>query len=135
MGVLVNLRTVVKVSGGSVERWNGTAHGGVPACRRMLVLAAVHDSLSAASSATSVIVMLLALGLSVIAYRAARLRSTPSLKWVGVAFVVFALKNGFSAFNVWTHTVPHDAIELALSIFDLVLLALLFAPLVLRRRG
>lgn len=101
----------------------------------MLVLAVVHDALTVASSGTSVVVMLLAAGLSVVAFRAARLRKTPSLRWVGVAFAVFAVKNGFSAFNVWTHTVPHDAIELVLSVFDLVLLMLLLAPLVLRRRG
>jgi hypothetical protein len=54
---------------------------------------------------------------------------------VALAFVVFGLKNVFSAYNVLTHTVPHDAIELVLSLFDLVLLVLLFAPLVLRRRS
>lgn len=101
----------------------------------MLVLAVVHDAMSVASSGTSALVMLLAAGLSVVAFRAARLRKTTSLTWVGVAFAVFALKNGFSAFNVWTHAVPHDAIELVLSLFDLVLLMLLLTPLVLRRRG
>lgn len=101
----------------------------------MLFLAAVHDPMSVASSATSVLVMLLAIVLTVMALRAARIRSTPSLRWVGAAFGVFAFKNAFSAFNVWTHAVPHDAIELVLSLLDLMLLVLLFAPLVLRRRG
>lgn len=101
----------------------------------MFVLAVIHDALTVASSATSIVVMLLAAGLSGVAFRAAGLRRTPSLKWVGVAFAVFAVKNGFSAFNVWTHAVPHDAIELVLSLFDLVLLMLLLAPLLLRRRG
>ena len=100
----------------------------------MLVLAAIHDALSVASSATSVLVTMLAVVLAIMALRAARVRNAPSLRWVGAAFAVFALKNAFSAFNVWTHAVPHDAIELVLSLFDLVLLVLLFAPLVLRRR-
>lgn len=101
----------------------------------MLFLAAIHDPLSVASSATSVIVMFLAIALAVMALRAARMRSAPTLRWVAAAFGVFALKNAFSAFNVWTHAVPHDAIELVLSLLDLVLLVLLFAPLVLRRRN
>lgn len=101
----------------------------------MLVLAAIHDPMSVASSATSLLVMLLAIVLAVMALRAARMRSTPTLRWVAAAFGVFALKNAFSAFNVWTHAVQHDAIELVLSILDLVLLVLLFAPLVLRRRS
>lgn len=101
----------------------------------MPVLAAIHDPMSVASSATSLLVMVLAMVLAVIALRASRMRNAPTLRWVGAAFGVFALKNAFSAFNVWTHAVPHDAIELVLSLFDLMLLALLFAPLVLRRRS
>lgn len=100
----------------------------------MFILAVAHDPMSLASSATSAVVMLLALVLCGLAFRAARARSSPSLRWVGWAFLVFALKNAFSAYNVWTHTVPHDAIELVLSIFDLVLLVLLFVPLILRKR-
>lgn len=102
----------------------------------MLVLAqAGHDGVSVASSGTGLVVMLLAGILSFLAFRAARVRRTQSLRWVGAAFAVFAMKNAFSAFNVWTHAVPHDAIELALSLFDLALLVLLLAPLALRKRG
>lgn len=101
----------------------------------MLILALAHDPLSLASSGTSLVVMLIALGLCALAFRAASVRRSPNLRWVGGAFAVFALKNAFSAYNVWTHAVPHDAIELVLSLFDLVLLVLLVIPLFLRRRG
>lgn len=93
------------------------------------------DTLSLASTGTSVLVAILALLLSVVAFRSAARRNSPNLRLVGAAFLVFVAKNAFSAYNVWTHAVPHDAIELVLSVFDLVLLVLLLAPLALRRRG
>lgn len=79
--------------------------------------------------------MILAIALAVLAFSAASKRASPNLRWVGTAFAVFAVKNAFSAFNVWTHSVPHDAIELVLSLFDLVLLALIFVPLFRRRKA
>lgn len=99
----------------------------------MSVLGEFHDSLSVASAGTSVIVTLLASTLAILAFLAATKRRSPNLRWVGAAFVVFAAKNAFSAYNVWTHVIPHDAIELTLSLFDLVLLGLIFAPLLRRR--
>lgn len=92
------------------------------------------DDLSLASTATSSIVALLAIVLSLLALRAARRRANPQLGWVAAAFFVFGLKNVFSAFNVATHDVPHDAIELALSLFDLVIILMLFVPIFVRRR-
>lgn len=92
------------------------------------------DELSIVSTSTSSIVALLAFVLSALALRAARRRANPRLKWVAGAFFVFGLKNVFSAFNVATHDVPHDAIELALSVFDLVIILMLFVPLFVRRR-
>lgn len=109
-----------------------------PASTRMLFLAqAAHDSpeLTPYSIAVSAVVALLAFVLAVLAVRAAAQRGNRALRMVGLAFIVFGLKNVFSAYNVLTHTVPHDAIELVLSLFDLVLLVLLFMPLVLRKRG
>jgi hypothetical protein len=103
----------------------------------MMALAAAtqHGPLDLASSGTSVVVALLALTMAVLAFRAQRKRANPGLRLVGIAFLVFAAKNVFSAYNVLTHAVPHDAIELVLSLFDLALLLLLFAPFLLRRRG
>lgn len=108
----------------------------------MLVLAASEaPSLTSASAAVSLLVMLLALGLAGMAVASLRRRGNPALRFVAAAFVVFAIKNAFSAYNVVAHdstgwpSVPHDAIELVLSLFDLVLLVLLFVPLLLRRRA
>ena len=103
----------------------------------MLFLAQAHESpaLTPTSVAVSALVALLALFLAGLAFSAARKRSNRALYLVAAAFVVFAIKNAFSAYNVQTHVVPHDEIELILSLFDLVLLVLLFAPLALRRRG
>jgi hypothetical protein len=92
------------------------------------------EDFTVASSTTSILVGVLALVLAALALRAARRRANPGLRWVGAAFVVFAVKDAFSAYNVVTHVVPHDAIELVLSVFDLALLAMLFVPLLLVRR-
>lgn len=91
-------------------------------------------ALTPASVTLSILVALLALALAGMAIAAGRRRANPALRWVAAAFGVFAAKNLFSAYNVQYHTVPHDAIELVLSLFDLLLLVLLFVPLVLRRR-
>ena len=103
----------------------------------MLVVLADTEmpALTPASATISVLVALLALALAGLAIAARRKRANPALRWVAAAFLVFAAKNVFSAYNVLYHAVPHDAIELVLSLFDLVLLALLFVPLVLRRRS
>lgn len=104
----------------------------------MLVLAQVgHESpeLTPYSAGVSIVVAVLALVLTGLAIASMRKRGNTGLKFVAAAFFVFAIKNTFSAVNVITHTVPHDAIELVLSVFDLVLLVLLFMPLLLRRRS
>ena len=103
----------------------------------MIFLAQAHESpaLTPASVAVSALVALLALVFAGLAFAAARRRGNRALHLVAVAFAVFALKNAFSAYNVQTHVIPHDEIELILSLFDLVLLVLLFVPLAMRRRG
>lgn len=99
------------------------------------VLALTSGALTAASTGVSVLVALLALVFAGLALAARRKRGNKALAVVALAFFVFAIKNAFSAYNVMTHLVPHDAIELVLSLFDLVLLLLLFTPLLLRRRS
>lgn len=98
---------------------------------------AAHESpeLTPVSVGVSALVAVLAFVLAGLAFRAAARRANPALRLVAIAFVVFGAKNAFSAYNVLTHVVPHDAIELVLSLFDLGLLLLLFAPLALRRRS
>jgi Na+/phosphate symporter len=108
----------------------------------MLALAATENpALAPLSAGTSLLVTLLALGMAFVALRARRQRNNPALILVGIAFLVFAAKNAFSAYNVLAHeragwfSVPHDEIELVLSLTDLAIMLLLFAPLLLRRRG
>ena len=87
------------------------------------------------SSATSAGVAVLALIFAIMAFRAAARRGNSGLRYVGIAFIIFALKNVFSAYMVVSHVVPHDAIELVLSVLDLAIMLLLFAPLLVRRRA
>ncbi len=98
----------------------------------MLALVEIHAPLDVASAGTSVTVAVLAAVFATLALRASRRRGNPSLRMVGIAFLVFAAKNFFSAYNVLTHLVPHDAIELTLSLFDLAIMGLLFWPFLTR---
>lgn len=101
----------------------------------LLTLALAGGPLADLSAGVSLVVALLALGMAVVACVSMRRRSNRALGIVAAAFLVFAAKNVFSAVNVETHLVEHDAIELVLSLFDLVLLLLLFLPLLARRRS
>lgn len=85
-----------------------------------------------ASSVTSAVVGLIALAMLVLALRARRRSGNRKLGFVAAAFFVFLAKSLFSAYNVQTHVVPHDGIELWLSVFDLVIIGLLFLPFLLR---
>lgn len=100
-----------------------------------LLVEETSPALTPASAATSIVVAILAFGLSIMAFLAMRRRRNPSLKWVAMAFALFGVKNAFSAVNVVTHLVVHDAIELVLSLFDLALLLLLLVPFLRRRRA
>lgn len=84
------------------------------------------------SSATSLLVGLVAVALAVLALRARARSGSRNLAFVAAAFLVFAVKSAFSAYNVQTHVIAHDLIELGLSLFDLAILALLVLPLLLK---
>lgn len=102
----------------------------------MIVLASeTAPGIAPISAGTSGLVALLALLMAIIALRARSKRGTRGLGMVALAFFVFALKNVFSGYNVVTHFVPHDEIELVLSLFDLVIMVILFAPFLRRRRA
>lgn len=92
-----------------------------------------YGLLDTGSATVSGVVSLLAIAFAIVAFRAAKRRNNTALRIVGLAFVLFAGKNLFSAVNVLTHAVPHDAIELFLSLTDLVIMLLLFWPLLRRR--
>lgn len=57
------------------------------------------------------------------------------LVFVVVAFLAFGLKSLFVAYNVWSHAVPHDAIELVSAVFDLLIVVLLFLPFFVDAEG
>ncbi|HEX2021739.1 MAG TPA: hypothetical protein VHH36_03450 [Candidatus Thermoplasmatota archaeon] len=101
----------------------------------MFLADATSEALTPASVVVSLAVAFLAAVLVALALGAARKRQNPGLRWVAAAFAVLCAKNVFSAFNVQTHVVPHDAIELVLSVADLAVLLLLFLPLYRRKRG
>jgi len=94
----------------------------------------IPRSVALSSVTTSLVVAVLALAFSVMAFRAYSKRSNSAMQWVGVAFLVFALRNLFSAFNIWTEAIHHGTVELVLSLFDLALMLILMTPLLLRRR-
>jgi uncharacterized membrane protein len=95
----------------------------------------IPQSVAVSSAATSAVVALLALAFSVMAFRAYAKRGNSAMRWVGAAFLVFAVRNVFSAFNVLTDVIHHGTVELILSLFDLALMLILLTPLVLRRRA
>lgn len=103
----------------------------------LVLLQATHEdpTFTLPAVALGVVVFLLAFTLAILGWRAARRKGNPGLRLVALAFALFSLKGLFTALNVQTHWVPHDAIELVLSGFDLALLALLIAPFLARRRS
>lgn len=100
-----------------------------------LLVEETSPALTPLSAGTSVLVALLAFVLAAIAFAAMRRRGNRDLFWVALAFLVFGVKNVFSAVNVVGHYVKHDGIELVLSLFDLGLLLLLLVPFLRRRRA
>jgi hypothetical protein len=57
----------------------------------------------------------------------------PFVLWIAAAFGVFALKNLGLVTVLWIHFGPHELVELMAALMDLVVAALLVAPLVIRR--
>ncbi|HEV8360863.1 MAG TPA: hypothetical protein VGR28_10455 [Candidatus Thermoplasmatota archaeon] len=93
-------------------------------------------SLALASSLTSLAVGLIALALAALALRARRSSGNRQLGFVAAAFALFAVKSAFSSYDVLTeppHLVPHDELELVLSLFDLVIIVLLVVPLLVKK--
>lgn len=88
-------------------------------------------SISEASSLTSIVVGLIALLMAGLAWRARVRSGNRRLAFVAAAFALFFARSLFSAYNVLTHFIAHDFIELYLSIFDLAILVLLFLPFLL----
>ncbi len=65
--------------------------------------------------------------------RSFRATENTRLLFVVMAFIVFAMKSLFVAYNVSSHAVAHDAIEFVGAMFDLIIVMLLFVPFLVRR--
>lgn len=78
--------------------------------------------------AASLAVALMTAVMAYLGWRSFRKTKNPRLVFVVVAFVAFALKSLFVAYNVRWHAVPHDSIELVSAVFDVLIALLLFIP-------
>ncbi|MHB8586856.1 MAG: hypothetical protein ACYDDF_13595 [Thermoplasmatota archaeon] len=85
----------------------------------------------AASAALIGVVALIALALAIVGFVSRNRSRNRKVAWVATAFAVFAAKNAFSAWAIYTGSVSHADLELYLAIIDLVVLALLVTPLFL----
>jgi hypothetical protein len=74
----------------------------------------------------------LALGLTVLAIRAWNRSRSPRMLYLAGAFSVLALKGLVTAGALWQHRIGHETLELLGSLFDLVVVLLLIAPVIHR---
>lgn len=79
-------------------------------------------------TAASVLVAAMTLIMAYLGYRSYRNTGNVRLVFVVVAFVTYALKSLFVAYNLQTHATLHDTIELVSALFDVVIVMLLFVP-------
>lgn len=69
-----------------------------------------------------------------LALRSWRRSGNARLAFVAAAFGLFAFKSALTAYALFTGAVPHEALELLNSVFDLGIAALLIAPILLPPR-
>lgn len=86
------------------------------------------------AAVASLVVALVAATMAYLGWRSYRNTGNWKLVFVVLAFVVFVLRSLFTAYNVKTHTVPHDSIEFVGSLFDVLIVLLLFVPFFLPPR-
>jgi hypothetical protein len=91
----------------------------------------MHPSESAAV-ALILAVGAITLALSMLAYSAWRRTRNDKLLWVMTAFGLFAVKEASTAVALVTGRVAHEHLELVGSGFDLVIVALLILPFLIR---
>lgn len=98
---------------------------------------ALTDPATIAVLASS-LVALVALVMALLAWRAYRYTGNARLRFVVVAFALFAAKSAFTAYDVSTplpHPIQHDHLEAILSVVDLAIILVLFVPFVLPKKG
>lgn len=87
---------------------------------------------------TSMVILLVGVALTVLAVLAIaafRKSGNARLKFVSAAFGVFATKQFFSAWAVFSRAIAHEELEAILAVFDVVIVAALIAPFFLGRGG
>lgn len=98
------------------------AHGAV-AGYEMVLLSPTNLAVAA-----SILVAVLTAVMAYLGFRSFQKTRNPRLVFVVVAFIAFAIKSLFVAYNVRRHMVPHDAIEFVSALFDLLIVVVLFIP-------
>lgn len=78
--------------------------------------------------AASLLVATLTAVMAYLGFRSFQKTGNARLVFVVVAFVAFALKSLFVAYNVTWHAVPHDSIEFVSALFDVLIVVVLFIP-------
>lgn len=78
--------------------------------------------------AAAAIVAALSLLMAYWGYRAYKTTENIRLLFVVLAFITFVIKSLFVAYNVKYHAVQHDSIELVSTLFDLLIVLILFLP-------
>lgn len=93
----------------------------------------MSHALEHAAILVAIFVALAMVGMFVTAASAYRRDRRPFILWISAAFGVFALKNIGLVIALWLHVGPHELVELIAALMDLVVAALLVAPLLIRR--
>ncbi len=88
---------------------------------------------STLATVSSAIVAVMATVMAYLGWRSYRNTGNIRLVFIVVAFVTFVLKSLFVAYNVQAHAVPHDSIEFVSSLFDVVIVLMMFVPFFLNR--
>ncbi|MGB0653162.1 MAG: hypothetical protein ACPGQL_08155 [Thermoplasmatota archaeon] len=97
---------------------------------------AAFDSATLLPVSASLLVALLASLMAYMGYKSFQATENARLPFVILAFIIFAVKSIFVASALANHNVaPHDTIELVSSLFDLVIVLLLFVPFILPAPG
>lgn len=76
----------------------------------------------------SAAVAVLAAIMAYLGWKSYRNTGNQRLVFIVLAFFLFIVKSLFTAYNVTSHAVPHDSIELVGSMLDLIIVLLLFIP-------
>ncbi len=77
-------------------------------------------------------VAIIAMVLTILAFRAAHRADNPRLRYVGAAFATLAAKGLVVAIALQTQFIGHEHLELVSALFDLVLVLFLVAPFLRR---